>query len=269
METRKTIVAISIVTIAVFALADAALGATVCVPDDYATIQAAINNVNAGDTIKVCEGTYTLTAQIDVNIAVTLEGGYDAATCSTRDLCNNETIIDGDNEVRCFNISAAATIDGFTITDGRDREFNGNGQGIYCSASATVSNCVLVDNSNTGDDGAGMYNYRCSPTIDRCVFFDNEADYGGGMYNYYSSPDVNNCLFYRNDCDEHGAGMCNYESSPTITNCTFVENDSDDYGGAIYNDEDSDAVVCNSIFWDNDADAGRGVAGPPATTGSL
>jgi predicted outer membrane repeat protein len=253
METQKVITLITVAL--VLALPAGRLAADVCVPDDYATIQAAINAVSPGTKIKVCEGTYTLTSEISVNKVVTLEGGYDAATCTVRDFCNNETIIDGDSDVRCFNISAAAVIDGFTMKHGEDP---GDGHQIYCSADATIRDCVIRDSDHTTDKGGGIYNYRCSPKIYWCVFADNEADYGGAMYNYYSSPDVNNCLFYRNDCDEHGAAICNYESIPTITNCTFVQNDSADYGGAIYNDEDSDAVICNSIFWDNDADAGRG-----------
>ncbi|MHC4474872.1 MAG: right-handed parallel beta-helix repeat-containing protein [Planctomycetota bacterium] len=260
METQKVI---TVTTVAlVLAICGSALGTTYYVKTTgsdnnngtswetaFATIEKGVDS-STPTLIKVAGGTYTLTSAIDVDVVVTIEGGYDSTT-DLRNVCNNETIIDGDRDYRCLNITAAATIDGVTMIKGEDP---GDGHQIYCSADATIRGCVIRDSDHTTDKGGGIYNYRCSPKIYWCVFADNEADYGGAMYNYYSSPDVNNCVFYNNYCDHQGAGICNYESSPTITNCTFFENDSEEYGGGIYNEEDSDAVIYNCIFWGNDAD---------------
>ena len=70
---------------------------TVCPPPgtgcDYTTIQAAINNAGAGDTIRIAAGTYT--ENLTVTLPITLEGGYSGPPDWTRSLTLYETIVDG------------------------------------------------------------------------------------------------------------------------------------------------------------------------------
>ncbi|MHC4155081.1 MAG: right-handed parallel beta-helix repeat-containing protein [Planctomycetota bacterium] len=215
----------------------------------YGSIQDAIDDSNPQDVIEVYPDPGPYYESID----------FDGKAITVRSADPNDwsvvaaTIIDanGADKAVYFHNSSTSVLRGFTIT--------GADHGIYCNhASPVIENCVIRDNQDTGEDGAGMYNDDASPTVTGCVFSNNWADYGAGMYNYdESSPTVTNCLFYDNDADEYGGGMYNdYDSCPTIVNCTFFENDAD-YGGGIYNEDDSDAELTNCIFWDNDADDGE------------
>jgi hypothetical protein len=165
----------------------------------YTTIQAAINAAVDNDEIWVEQGTYALTAMINVNKKVAIYGGFTGSETllSQRSWVTNVTTVDGQNAVGCFYATADATIDGFTITRG------------YKAGSGDV------------DKGAGILNG--DPTLAA-----PPAD----------APDltVANCIFYRNESYlKSGGAICNFTSAGnlTITSSTFTENFGDEQGGAI------------------------------------
>ena len=86
----------------------------------YATIQAAIDAASDNDEIWVEQGTYALTAMINVNKKVSIYGGFTGSETSRnqRNWTANVTTVDGQNTVGCFYTTADATIDGLTITRG-------------------------------------------------------------------------------------------------------------------------------------------------------
>ena len=92
--------------------------ALIIVPDDYATIQAAINAANTGDTILVRDGTYNESLFLDKAITLTAEF-YDPVNPA-----NNTAIIDGGGAVAIIEIppgvATMPTIRGFTIQNGDD-----------------------------------------------------------------------------------------------------------------------------------------------------
>jgi nitrous oxidase accessory protein NosD len=93
---------------------------TIIVPDNYPTIQQAINHANSGDTIFVRNGTYY--ENIVLNKAVSLVG-EDKQT----------TNIDGNNSGNCVTIqSNGVVLEDFTIENGKlfDVEVNGNVSGV-------------------------------------------------------------------------------------------------------------------------------------------
>jgi pectin methylesterase-like acyl-CoA thioesterase len=89
--------------------APAKLGATLYVPSQYSTIQAAINAAYNGDTILVSPGTYYENLRWE-NKSLKLNG-WGAET----------TIVDGGHKGRCLymaNVPDTARVRGFTFTHG-------------------------------------------------------------------------------------------------------------------------------------------------------
>jgi parallel beta-helix repeat protein len=140
------------------------------VPADYPTIQQAVDNATADDTINVAAGTY--------NETITLKDGVEILGAGA-----DVTTIDGGGSGRVvtgYNVSSTTKLDGFTITNGNA---TGDGGGIYLSnnSSPTISNCVFEGNS-AANYGGGMFNSQhSSPTVTNCVFQGNSGGYGGGM----------------------------------------------------------------------------------------
>ena len=105
---------------------------TITVPDDYSTIQEAINNANAGDTIFVRAGTYYVDS-VDVSKSVMLLGE------------NKETtIIDGAGNYVLYPTVDNVTISGFTV--------RGGGWGIAIG----TSNNLISDNIVVGGFMGGI-----------------------------------------------------------------------------------------------------------------
>jgi hypothetical protein len=196
-------------------------GATIKVPDDYTTIQAAIGGASDGDLILVAPGTYTGTVNfIGKNITVRSDGDGDPATY---DILPKETIHEGDRILFNSGETEEAVLDGFTV-----RYIETGYGGSY--ASPTIKNCIQMNRSCS--DGCGTHVWESSATFINCIFYGNDAGSDGG------------------------AMKVGPESSVKVLNCTFFGNDAN-YGGAISCNGSSSATLINSIFWGNTASNGH------------
>jgi len=165
-----------------------------------------------------------------------------------RDWVANETILDGQIEDETTGQSVLhlvigsndATLDGFTITNGRADRMNYPGDSGYY--------------------GAGVYNYQTSPLIQNCTFINNRADghneeysggIGGAIYNGGASPTIRNCVFIDNQSGIAGGAIYNENSSPIIDNCDFIGNFASLHGGAIAS-AGGHITILNSLFRDNE-----------------
>jgi len=225
----------------------------------FDTIQEAIDAVSGlwvictapNHQIWVREGTYTLASQINVDAIVAIYGGFNGTetSLSQRDWAGNTTTIDGNNSVRCFNITSYCTINGFTIRDGRDL----TGAGIYIDSvlidcpldwylSPRISNCT-IRNCVASTAGGGIYILDSDPVIENCTFSYNEGGTGGAVYHLTSSPTIRQCIFRNNESTLPGSlgggaigGYSRNSTSQaliTITNSLFYNNTSGSWGGAI------------------------------------
>jgi len=200
------------------------------VPDQYRTIQEAINGSRPGDTIIVAPGVYRLPPEniiIDKE-SLTLKSAGGAA----------ETIIvgRGNSSVITLLEGSRAVIDGFTITSVKDIDTSViRGGGIYCAPSSSP---VIINNIITG----------------------NNAVYGGAIYcDRSSSPAIINNVISKNKATGIGGGIYSFQAAPNINRNRLVENESADSGGGIFCNRDSSRIT-NNIIWKNKAKIGGGIS---------
>lgn len=238
-----------LIFVVMMALSSMAMSATINVPKDYSTIQAAIDASVNGDTVLVSSGTYVENLNFKGKaITVKSTGGA------------SQTIIDGNSATVVYFICQEgpdSVLDGFTITNG--------GGGIHCSStSPTITNNII--SGNYAWHGAGIYcdglSSPSSPIITNNIIANNKAiegnlnGSGGGIYCATCSPIITNNIISNNFAELKGGGIECVECSLTITNNTISENYSFLMGGGIYCTNDALITITNSIFWNNTAIGG-------------
>ena len=225
----------------------------------FETIHEAIDAAENGDEIWVKGREYALESQINIDKALAIYGGFAGTEFhrDQRDWQANVTTVDGQELVGCFSVSADATIDGFTITNGSaevgggmsisgssptianctfsDNIADGGGGAIFNSGSSpTITNCTFSDNRVTDTEsewagGGAIFNSGSSPTITNCTFSGNSANHGGGIYNCYSSPEISNCILWDNNAPN---GQEIYDSGTSSPSVTYCDIDQDGYAGS-------------------------------------
>jgi hypothetical protein len=136
------------------------------------------------------------------------------------------TLIDGAGSFRCVSLTNYASLSGFTLTNGvADR-----GGGVWCaSATAVVSNCVVVGNRASDYYGNGYYGGGAySGTLNECTLSGNSAGadgLGGGAYDCV----LNNCTLTANTADAGGGA-----SGGTLNNCRLTGNSAGQSGGGVF-----------------------------------
>jgi hypothetical protein len=202
----------------------------------FHSIHKAVTCASSGDEIWVKEGTYYVNNYIWVNKAVRIYGGFSGSESqkSLRKWWQYTTKVDAQSTSLCWDVSANATIDGFTIT---------NCAGEYGGAMMIVT-----------PSGSSIV----TATVSNCIFSKNKAiTAGGAIYIDNASPAIINCLFSDNNSVYYGGAVMNYQSSSKIINCTFSKNSSS-FGGGIYNSSSMPALsVTNSILWGDTATNGQ------------
>ncbi|MGA2070692.1 MAG: peptidylprolyl isomerase [Sedimentisphaerales bacterium] len=83
---------------------------------------------------------------------------------------------------------------------------------------------------------------------------------GGAILCQSSDPTIKNCTFTNNTASSYGGGFFCTGSNPTISNCTFSKNTALSTGGAMCIGDGSNAILTNSILWNNTATSGNEVA---------
>jgi len=212
--------AISLISLGLLGISEPTISATLNVPGDHATIQAALNVSTSGDIILVGPGTYAENLLILASQnGVKLESTAGATS----------TIIDGTNSGRGViigsGVGSTTEIRGFTIRNGAGG-FNPGGGMLILSASPKVINCIFEQNSAAA--GGAVYADVASPTFEGCVFRDNHAPFGsgGGLYaDNGGLMTLSYCLIYDNDCAAYGGGVTAWVNSIVrLDHCTVAAN---------------------------------------------
>jgi predicted outer membrane repeat protein len=226
------------------------------------SIQAAINAAANGAKICVKPGTYTgILSFMGKRITLVSSGGPSA------------TILNGagaGSVVSFINFEAAdSVLDGFTITNGR-APFGGGLR--ITSASPTVRNCIIKNNTATGatysrGGGAFVGGSSSRPLVTCVQFAFNQATYAGGGLGIGGSADV----YLRTDDFEqntapYGGAVAVYSSGRLdVGTTTFINNRAAVDGGGIHSGVTyGNALVRNSCFRTNRAGGSGGGVWVPA-----
>jgi len=194
------------------------------VPDDYPTIQQAINASANGTLIIVAPGTYN-EALDTAGLAIHLQSSAGPG----------RTIINvggmGTSAITIANGEGPDTIiEGFTFTGGQTQY----GGGMYVNgADPTVINCHFIDNSATYGGGVAILDSGMSFAVDMFVT-NNSAEQGGGVFVQNSAVNFAVDMFISNNSAEQGGGMFIDSGSVAFPSETFIfENNAATVGGGI------------------------------------
>lgn len=228
------------------------------VPDDYATIQEAIDAADDGNTVIVRQGTYHERDIDFLGKAITL-----MSTDPKDSMVVMTTIIDSDSLSRGFHFhsgeDSASVLSGLTITEGF--VMNESGGGILCenSSSPMITNCI-IDGNYASRHGGGVGCENASPTISDCVIGGNEAWLAGGGISFKdsSAPVIRECTIRGNWARAGGGGISGSSTtSPVILGNLILENSVDVLGGGILILGDS-AIIDSNIIQGNSAGTSGG-----------
>jgi parallel beta-helix repeat protein len=147
--------------------------ATVTVPDDYPSIQWAIDNATEGDTIVVKDGVYVENIVVNKRLTIKSENGFD--NCIVKAGFGNVITITADY----------ASITGFTFAGAGENEF------LFAGISINANHCRITDNLCLNNSvGIALYGAN-----DNIIANNNITNNIFGVRLYYS----NNNLVYLNN----------------------------------------------------------------------
>lgn len=142
----------------------------------YCTIQAAVNDAAANDSVRVAPGTYNENVTIDKNLTLTSTGAVIDGAGATAVAINGSGI--------------TVIVDGFHLTNGQ------NGLATAGDLTLTFANSTVSNNSNTGiyigGSSAALYNLTVSGNGSVSGF------QSGGLYNDTGDVTLNNVTFTGN-----------------------------------------------------------------------
>lgn len=266
-----------VIAIGILALALPASAATLHVPSEYGTINAALDASSPGDSVLVAPGRYTEAETRTVYIGgsapitatclafltdgVTLlsEGGPAATT-----LDMSEATVVGRGWVMVGGLLPTGVIvEGFTITGLQ----NETGAHFQESGTCRVSNCWFVDIESSGF-GGGTFSTKCRMEILDCRFENCKAFHGGAVRHNDGDFVMDGCQVLSCSATGDAGGVLVY-GSPLfplhvfeVRNSVFVGNRAlGGAGGAILQGGDnhrSGRAVSGCWFVDNEAANGSG-----------
>jgi predicted outer membrane repeat protein len=235
---------------------------TVC-PDgsgDYTTIQAAITAAGDGDTIELCDGTYTGSGNRDLDYggrAITVRSASgDPAACIID--CQGNAGDQHRGVVFQSQEGADSVLRGVTVRNA----YSWHAAGLFCEAGSSprIAHCIFENNTAESRGGGLSAHNGSAPTIEYCVFRNNTAmSDGAGLRCYDGTPTVADCEFYGNTAGATGGAVhLNINSSASFLRCSFHDNHCTTDGGAIYATNGSAPSLEDCLVYDNVADRNGG-----------
>ncbi len=246
------------------------------VPQEFMTIQEAIDRAWEGDQVIVADGTYSGPGNYNLNfygenIIVRSENGPDKCVLDCRARGRGFVFVHGEDN--------RSIVDGFTIRNGwaqidYDPDYRwGNelGGGMYClNSTPTVRNCRFIENySDTYGGGLYCQNARGQILLENCQFFANQSGWGGAAA-CFGGLSADYCAFVSNSSVNlfaEGGGLI-ASGQVDLRRCFFLNNQAMhypkfggagfSYGGGLYLGNCT-ARIEQCLFRENQATLGGGV----------
>ncbi len=188
---------------------------TILVPDEYASIQTAIDNSNRGDVIRIATGTYN--EAIVLGDYRSVIGGYDP-TFTYRDPDVYPVIINAGGAGHGIYVENTddVLIDGVKVTGA-----TGTYSGVYVKGTtATIQNVEVYGCWRGLTSTYGTHAPTGDVIVELSSFHDNT---GAGIF-LNDVPNTAVRLYYVSSYDNGATGIYSYSTDVTIENCTFAGN---------------------------------------------
>ena len=220
----------------------------------YPTIQSRINTANDGDTLWVEAGTYFENIQLKNHVLVKSKMGTE------------KTILNGKGVASVVSASwlqNSATLEGFTITNGKGVPYGG---GVYIERGGANIKGNIIKN-NTAAQGGGIFiigiinaSYPNNPLISQNIITENDADRGEAILTNNSQARIYNNTIVANgeivNGQRTGDGIWSegvYFPTPDIRNCIIWDNGDDMTGNPFA----GGAIASYSCIEDGDPGTGN------------
>lgn len=203
------------------------------VPEEFSTIQSALNAAEPLDTVMVASGIYSGDGNRDLdfrgkNVILISENGPLATVISCGgkpgSLHRGFTSTSGED--------SGTVIDGFCIAGG----YNSNGGGVYCISSSPIfRNCIFTNNYAYASGGA-IWCKASSAEFINCTIVHNSALAAAGIFvSVNATPLLENCMIVYSDS---GGAVGTLISEPVLNCCNIFGNTGGDWTGSIADQAD-------------------------------
>ncbi|MCH2135793.1 MAG: right-handed parallel beta-helix repeat-containing protein [Phycisphaerales bacterium] len=219
------------------AIAASAAGATLKVPEQYATVQAAVDASSHGDTILIAAGTHTTSSIYLDSQTLTFQGMTDGngepattldAQGASRCIYSGNCNLEFSNLVFTGGTSQGANVHGtYTFTNCHFRDNDGDGLTADW-VGLTIENCKF-----TGNGGHGLYVLSGNlPSVTGCLF-QNNLD-SGIRLDSMNQANFIDCIVKNNSADKGGGIQFHGEGAVSLEGCIITNNSASDSGGGLY-----------------------------------
>lgn len=225
------------------------------VPEEHATIAAALAAATYGDTVGLAVGSY-FEHDLILPQGVSLIGrGSDPSAC----------IIDAQQQGRVLygvNLTRDNLVAELTLQNGLNSAPPWGGGGFHSEGDPAIESVIFQWNVSSSS-GGGLY-ARGRPIIAQCIFSENSAEGGGGgrLESGYDGTwlIIADTVFMRNTA-RNGGGLEIADKAIRIERCSFHGNVAESSGGglALVAPGDGGLLVYDSLISGNSAYTGGGI----------